>query len=59
MLETPRLLASSTPRLLAFRGSRVTTLSVRQTVALVALFVVTSLTFIQLDNRRALDPFKD
>ncbi len=36
-----------------------TTLSVRQTVALVALFVVTSLTFIQLDNRRALDPVKD
>lgn len=36
-----------------------TTLSTRQTFALVALFVVTSLTFIQLDSRRALDPIKD
>jgi len=37
----------------------VTTLSTRQTFALVVLFVVTSLAFIQLDNRRALDPIKD
>jgi rod shape-determining protein MreC len=36
----------------------VTTLSTRQTIALVVLFVVTSLTFIQLDNRRALEPIK-
>ncbi|MBA3642623.1 MAG: rod shape-determining protein MreC [Chloroflexia bacterium] len=36
-----------------------TTLSTRQTFALVVLFVVTSLAFIQLDNRRALDPIKD
>jgi rod shape-determining protein MreC len=36
----------------------VTTLSTRQTIALVVLFVATSLTFIQLDNRRALDPIK-
>ena len=36
-----------------------TTLNTRQTFALVALFVVTSLAFIQLDNRRALDPIKD
>jgi rod shape-determining protein MreC len=36
-----------------------TTLSTRQTFALVALFVATSLAFIQLDNRRALDPIKD
>ena len=36
-----------------------TTLNTRQTFALVALFVVTSLAFIQLDNRRALDPVKD
>jgi rod shape-determining protein MreC len=36
----------------------VTTLSTRQTIALVVLFVVTSLTFIALDNRRALDPLK-
>jgi rod shape-determining protein MreC len=35
-----------------------TTLSLRQTFALVVLFVVTSLTFIQLDNRQALDPAK-
>ncbi len=35
-----------------------TTLNVRQTFALVVLFVATSLTFIQLDNRRALDPVK-
>ena len=35
-----------------------TALSTRQTIALVVLFVVTSLTFIQLDNRRALDPIK-
>lgn len=35
-----------------------TTLSVRQTFALVALFVATSVTFIQLDNRAALDPVK-
>ena len=35
-----------------------TTLSTRQTIALVVLFVVTSLTFIQLDNRRALEPIK-
>jgi len=37
----------------------VTTLSVRQTMALVALFVVTSLVFIQLDNRQALAPIKN
>jgi rod shape-determining protein MreC len=37
----------------------VTTLSLRQTMALVVLFVVTSLTFIQLDNRQALVPIKD
>jgi rod shape-determining protein MreC len=37
----------------------VTTLSNRQTFALVVLFVVTSLGFIQLDGRRALDPIKD
>jgi rod shape-determining protein MreC len=36
-----------------------TTLSTRQTFALVVLFVLTSLTFIQLDNRRALDPIKE
>lgn len=36
-----------------------TTLSTRQTITLVALFVVTSLAFIQLDSRRALDPVKD
>ena len=36
-----------------------TTLSTRQTFALIVLFVVTSLAFIQLDNRRALDPIKD
>lgn len=36
-----------------------TTLSARQTMALVALFVATSLTFIQLDNRQALDPIKN
>jgi rod shape-determining protein MreC len=36
-----------------------TTLNTRQTIFLVALFVVTSLGFIQLDNRRALDPVKD
>ena len=35
-----------------------TTLSVRQTFDLVALFVATSITFIQLDNRQALDPVK-
>ncbi|MGH2614924.1 MAG: rod shape-determining protein MreC, partial [Thermomicrobiales bacterium] len=36
-----------------------TTLSTRQTFLLVALFVITSLAFIQLDSRRALDPVKD
>lgn len=36
-----------------------TTLSNRQTFFLVVLFVVTSLAFIQLDSRRALDPVKD
>ena len=36
-----------------------TTLSARQTMALVALFVATSLTFIQLDNRAALDPIRN
>lgn len=36
-----------------------TTLSTRQTIFLVALFVITSLAFIQLDSRRALDPVKD
>jgi rod shape-determining protein MreC len=36
----------------------VTALSTRQTIGLVVLFVVTSLTFIQLDSRRALDPIK-
>ena len=36
-----------------------TTLSTRQTFFLVVLFVVTSLAFIQLDSRRALDPVKD
>lgn len=36
-----------------------TTLSTRQTIVLVALFVITSLAFIQLDSRRALDPVKD
>ena len=36
-----------------------TTLNTRQTVFLVALFVITSLAFIQLDSRRALDPVKD
>ena len=36
-----------------------TTLSTRQTITLVALFVVTSLAFIQLDSRHALDPVKD
>lgn len=36
-----------------------TTLNTRQTVALVALFVVTSLAFIQLDNRQLLEPVKD
>lgn len=36
-----------------------TTLSTRQTLFLVALFVVTSLAIIQLDSRRALDPVKD
>ncbi|MDP9365767.1 MAG: rod shape-determining protein MreC [Chloroflexota bacterium] len=35
------------------------TLNTRQTLALVVLFVATSLAFIQLDNRRALDPVKD
>lgn len=34
------------------------TLSTRQTIFLVVLFVVTSLTFIALDNRAALDPLK-
>jgi preprotein translocase subunit SecG len=33
-----------------------TTLNTRQTLFLVFLFVVTSLAFIQLDSRRALDP---
>ena len=36
-----------------------TTLSARQTMLLVAVFVATSLTFIQLDNRAALDPIKN
>jgi rod shape-determining protein MreC len=36
-----------------------TTLSTRQTIFLVTLFVVTSLAFIQLDSHRALDPLKD
>ena len=36
-----------------------TTLNTRQTLFLVVLFVVTSLAFIQLDSRRALDPVKD
>lgn len=36
-----------------------TTLNTRQTIALVVLFVATSLAFIQLDNRSALDPVKD
>lgn len=36
-----------------------TTFSTRQTFALIALFVATSLAFIQLDNRRALEPVKD
>lgn len=36
-----------------------TTLTTRQTFALVALFVVTCLGFIQLDGRDALDPIKD
>jgi rod shape-determining protein MreC len=31
----------------------------RQTILLVVFFVVTSLAYIQLDSRRALDPFKD
>lgn len=35
------------------------TLSTRQTILLVALFVLSSLAFIQLDSRRALDPVKD
>jgi rod shape-determining protein MreC len=37
---------------------RVSTLSTRQTIGLVVLFVVTSLSFITLDNRSALDPLK-
>lgn len=36
-----------------------TTLNTRQTVALVALFVLTSIAFIQLDNRQLLEPVKD
>lgn len=36
-----------------------TTLTTRQTFALVVLFVVTSLGFIQLDGQRTLDPIKD
>jgi rod shape-determining protein MreC len=36
-----------------------TTMTTRQTFALVVLFVVTSLAFIQLDGRRALDPVKE
>jgi rod shape-determining protein MreC len=36
----------------------VSTLSARQTILLVVLFVVTSLGFIALDNREALDPLK-
>ncbi len=36
-----------------------TTLSTRQTFALVILFVITCLAFIQLDNRSALDPVKE
>ena len=35
-----------------------TTLTLRQTVALVVLFVAASATFVGLDNRRALDPVK-
>lgn len=35
-----------------------TTLSLRQTIALVALFVAASTTFIALDNRRTIDPVK-
>jgi rod shape-determining protein MreC len=35
-----------------------TTLTLRQTVALVALFVAASAAFVALDNRRALDPVK-
>lgn len=35
------------------------TLNTRQTIALIVLFVATSLAFIQLDNRSALDPVKD
>ena len=34
------------------------TLSARQTVMLVVLFVVSSFTFIALDNNRTLDPLK-
>jgi rod shape-determining protein MreC len=36
-----------------------TTLTARQTFALVVLFVATSLAFMQLDGRRALDPVKE
>lgn len=36
-----------------------TTLNTRQTIALVALFVLTSIAFIQLDNRFLLEPVKD
>src|SRR3712207_6240520 len=36
-----------------------TTLTTRQTFVLVVLFVVTSLAFIQLDNRRALEQIKE
>ena len=34
------------------------TLSARQTILLVVIFVVTSISFIALDNRQALDPVK-
>jgi rod shape-determining protein MreC len=37
---------------------RVSTLSTRQTIGLVVLFALTSLSFIALDNRSALDPLK-
>jgi rod shape-determining protein MreC len=37
----------------------VSTLSARQTILLVALFVVTSVSFIALDNRHALDPLRN
>jgi rod shape-determining protein MreC len=37
---------------------RVSTLSTRQTIGLVVLFALTSISFIALDNRSALDPLK-